>query len=118
VKSCVSRTDSLITQTFASGARCVVDTGTARQNVEAARSLYLESSNIGLPPYECRDVAERFADVMALADNAFIYADPTRKDDFQRCAVGRSAESGRNGTTTEAVGGGGAGFLSRDWLLT
>ncbi len=86
MKSCVSRTDSLITQTFASGARCVVDTGTARQNVEAARSLYLESSNIGLPPYECRDVAERFADVMALADNAFIYADPTRKDDFPDAA--------------------------------
>jgi hypothetical protein len=28
----------------------------------------------GLPPYECKDVSNKFGDIMAIADNAFIYA--------------------------------------------
>lgn len=40
--------------------------------------LYLASSDIGLPPYECREVATRFDDVMALAHNAFMEIDSAR----------------------------------------
>lgn len=37
------------------------------------RTLFHESGNVGLPPFDCREVAARFQDVMALANNAFIY---------------------------------------------
>lgn len=41
---------------------------------QTMRSYYLHSGNIGLPPLDCKDVAARFHDIMALADNAFILA--------------------------------------------
>lgn len=81
VRHLVGETERLVTQTFGSGDKCIVDEATTRSNVDAMRLLFLKSSDIGLAPYECRDVEERFDDVMALADNAFMHADPARRQD-------------------------------------
>jgi len=45
-----------------------------KQHAADVRDLFTKSGDIGLPPYECKDVARRFEDVMVIADNAFIYA--------------------------------------------
>ena len=76
VRQLVAETERLVTQTFGSGDKCIVDNATARQAADAMRRIFLASSDIGLAPYECRDVAERFQDVMTFADNAFMAVDP------------------------------------------
>ncbi len=76
VRLVVAETERLVMQTFGSGDKCIVDDVTARNAVGAMRRIFLASGDIGLGPYECRDVAERFQDVMTFADNAFMAIDP------------------------------------------
>jgi len=75
----LAATERLITETFATGDRCIVDGGAAVQKASEMRQVYFDSTRMGLHPYECRDVADRFNDVMALADNAFMQLDPKQK---------------------------------------
>jgi hypothetical protein len=72
VHSFFTATERLVALTFSENGELVVSGATALQYAAAMRQIYLASNNIGLAPYECRDVADRFADVMALADNAFM----------------------------------------------
>ena len=45
------------------------------------RQLYLRSGQIGIPPLDCAGVGERFADVMALADNVLVLVNKDYQDD-------------------------------------
>lgn len=87
VQESIAHTERLVAQTFGTGNSPSVDSVALRQNVDAMREFYFTSGNVGLAPYECRDVAARFEDVMALADNAFMLADPARKGDRPDTAV-------------------------------
>jgi hypothetical protein len=87
VRQLLVETERLIAETFGNGDKSIVDAPTVSRNVATMRRLYLDSTNLGLGPYECRDVAERFHDVMALADNAFMAADPARKGGEPTTAV-------------------------------
>jgi len=80
VQRFVAETERLVTMIFSTGNKCILDAATARQAVESMRRLYLDSTNIGLAPFECRDVAERFQDVMTFAENAFDAADPAMRN--------------------------------------
>ena len=87
VQESIANTERLVAQTFDPGNSPSVDSVALRQNVDAMREFYFTSGNVGLAPYECRDVAARFEDVMALADNAFMLAVPSRKGDRPDTAV-------------------------------
>lgn len=76
VQQLLDETESLVTQTFGAENRSIVDAKTALQNAESMREVYFQSTDLGIAPYECRDVAERFQDVMTFADNAFMAAVP------------------------------------------
>jgi hypothetical protein len=70
----VANAKELIEQTFSDHDSQIVCTPKLMaQHAILMSKLFIESNNIGLPPYECKDVAQRFQDVMAIADNAFIY---------------------------------------------
>ena len=43
-------TERLVTETFGTADKCIVSAMTARQNAEAMRRLYLQSTDIGLAP--------------------------------------------------------------------
>ena len=75
VKRFSADTKETVSNAFGEGTQIVCAPDSLKQLGAAMRALFLRSSNIGLPPYECKDVADRFGDVMAVADNAFIYAD-------------------------------------------
>lgn len=72
VQRLLAATEQLVALTFSGSGGLVVNEPTALQRAAAMRQLYLDSNNVGRAPYECRDVADRFGDVMALADNAFM----------------------------------------------
>src|SRR3954464_1649249 len=61
-----------VTQTFGSGNVVLVDSLTLERNRESMRALYFASGDFGLAPYECREISDRFQDVMALVDNVFM----------------------------------------------
>lgn len=66
--------DSIMKSVFGESAQINCRFAVLEQSALKAREMFLESGAVGLPPYECKDVAQRFQDVMAIADNAFIYA--------------------------------------------
>jgi hypothetical protein len=74
VRSFTANTEALLEKTFGRGTTIICPPPAFSQYAVLMREVYIESNDIGLPPYECRDVAQQFEDVMALADNAFIYA--------------------------------------------
>jgi hypothetical protein len=76
VQQLLVATEGLVTQTFGTENRSIVNVKTALQNAESMREVYFQSTDLGIAPYECRDVAERFQDVMTFADNAFMAAVP------------------------------------------
>jgi hypothetical protein len=65
--------DKIIHEAFANGQiNCTAEA--LCQHTAAMRELLIKSSKVGLPPYECTDVSDRFGDILSIADNAFIYA--------------------------------------------
>lgn len=67
----VSRTEGLVADAF--GGRNVTPEELAT-HADCMRDLFLKAGDIGLAPFECKDVALRYQDVMAIADNAFLLA--------------------------------------------
>jgi hypothetical protein len=80
VQRLLAATEQLVALTFSGSGGLVVNKPTALEHAAAMRQLYLNSNNVGRAPYECRDVADRFGDVMALADNAFMKCDQLNGD--------------------------------------
>ena len=74
VRGFSGKTEALIFAAFGQAVQIACAPDLLSQHAAAMRELFVESGDVGLPPYECKDVAQRFGDVMALADNAFIYA--------------------------------------------
>jgi hypothetical protein len=79
-KSIASETQGLVNQILGAGNVVIVHPDSFDAIFQRMRDAYFRSGNVGIPPYECRYIAERFADVMALADNAFIYCQQILKE--------------------------------------
>lgn len=74
MKEIIAAAETFIGEVFGNSKQSICSREFMTQRAALMRILYIKSTNIGDPPYECADVAERFRDVMTFADNAFIYA--------------------------------------------
>lgn len=74
VKEFTVNVSALVHEAFGEGLQVVRAPEDLQRHAAVMGELFIKSNDIGLPPYECKDVSERFGDIMALADNAFIYA--------------------------------------------
>lgn len=73
-KDFTSRTEVLMAEAFDESTQITCSPKRLVTIAASMREVYATSNDIGLPPYECKGASDRFGDVMALADNAFIYA--------------------------------------------
>jgi hypothetical protein len=74
VKDFTARAKVIIAEAFGEKVQIICSPEVLARLTTAMRTLFLESNKIGLSPYECREIADRFQDAMVFADNAFIYA--------------------------------------------
>jgi hypothetical protein len=85
VKDFTTKSQTLIANAFGQGSQIICDPEVLALHAASMRGLFVKSSNIGLPPYECKDAAQRFEDVMVIADNAFMDAEKSLNEP-ENCA--------------------------------